>query len=326
MTTRTEFFEELLQGTSGRLELRRMKWNPRKNDKGGYNMLERLFSRDVAKLEAFAHNGGGDIFHGVNLRDDSGEARKVNIFEIVCAQADIDFKTASKEQVDEALAISFFEPTFLVNSGNGYHAYWLLDAPLPATEDNIALIENINRGLAEQFSGDFTHDVTRVLRTPGRKNSKYADGPMCKIFRADGPRYSIEDLKQFAVAAKNSNGAKAKVDIGEGDGKLPKRFEKLLAKHSLIQKTWHGERPDLKDQSRSGYDMAMADLLAAHKFKTEEAAAILRQMPSGKGADATRAYLEHTIGKAFAGVGEDDSGSTEDIQILQNLTDLGNAK
>src|SRR5262245_21267313 len=313
MTTRNEFFEELLRGTSGRIELRRMKWNPRKNDKGGYDMLERLFSRDVAKLEAFAHNGGGDIFHGVNLRDDSGEARKANISEIVCAQADIDFKTASKEQVDEALAISFFQPTFLVNSGNGYHAYWLLDSALPATEDNIAVIENINRGLAEQFSGDFTHDVTRILRTPGRKNSKYADGRRCEIFAADGTRYAIEDLTQFALATNATKGAKATVDIGDGDGELPKRFQRLLAKHSLIQKTWRGERPDLKDQSRSGYDMAMADLLAVHRFKPEEAAAILRQMPSGKGADATRAYLEHTIGKAFAGVAEKDAteeGST----------------
>src|SRR5262245_2742215 len=289
MTTRNEFFEELLRGTSGRIELRRMKWNPRKNDKGGYDMLDRLFSRDIAELEAFAHNGGGDIFHGVNLRDDSGEARKANISEIVCAQADIDFKTSPKEQVDEALTVSFFEPTFLVNSGNGYHAYWLLDAPLPATEDNIALIEKINRGLAEQFGGDFTHDVTRILRTPGRKNSKYTDGRRCEILRADGPRYSIENLKQFAMATDGGNGTTVKVDIGDGDGKLPKRFQRLLAKHSLIQKTWRGERPELKDQSRSGYDMAMADLLAAHKFKPEQAAVILRQMPSGKGADATRA-------------------------------------
>src|SRR5262249_40559095 len=185
------------------------------------------------------------------------------------------------------------------------------------------------RGLAEQFGGDFTHDVTRILRTPGRKNSKYVDGRRCEILRAGGPRYSIEDLKQFAVAAKSSNGAKAKVDIGEGDGELPKRFEKLVAKHSLIHKTWHGERPELKDQSRSGYDMAMADLLVAHKFKPEQAAVILRQMPSGKGADATRAYLEHTISKAIAGASEDDSteeAAAESAVEIQNLTDLGNAK
>ena len=330
MTTRTEFFEELLRGTTGRIELRRMKWNPCKNDKGGYDMRERLFSRDPAELEAFARNGGGDIFHGVNLRDDSGESLKVNIQEIVCAQADIDFKTTPKEQADEALAVSIFDPTLFVNSGNGYHAYWLLDSPLPATEENTSLIENINRGLAEQFGGDFTHDVTRILRTPGRKNSKYADGRRCEILRADGPRYSIEDLKQFAVAARSSNGARVKVDIGDSDGELPKRFQKLLAKHSRIQKTWYGERPDLKDQSRSGYDMAMADLLAAHKFKPQAAAVILRQMPSGKGADATRAYLEHTIGKAFAGMGEDsetrEADGAEPTAEIQNLTDLGNAK
>jgi len=50
--TRTEFFDELLRDTTGQLELRRMKWNARKNGKGGYDMLERLFSRDVTELEA----------------------------------------------------------------------------------------------------------------------------------------------------------------------------------------------------------------------------------------------------------------------------------
>jgi D5-like protein len=323
MITRSEFFEELLRGTTGRLELRRMKWNPRKNGKGAYDMLERWFSRDITELEAFASNGGGDIFHGVNIRDDSGEARKKNISEIVCAAVDIDFKTTPKEQADEALATSIFAPTFLVNSGNGYHGYWLLNAPLAATEENISLIEAINKGLAQQFGGDYTHDATRILRTPGRKNSKYHDNRRCKILRADGPRYSVDDLKIFAVSAANSNGPK--VDIGDNDGELPKRFQKLLAKHGLIGKTWRGERSDLKDQSRSGYDMAMADLLAAHKFTPEEAAAILRQMPSGKGADATRAYLEHTISKAFAGQEKEPEKSESAIEI-ENFTDLGNAR
>src|SRR5262249_61596004 len=97
MTTRLEFFEELLRGTSGRIELRRMKWNPRKNDKGGYDMRERLFSRDVTELEAFAHNGGGDIFHGVNLRDGSGEARKGKIFGKLLEPDCNDFNTRVEE-------------------------------------------------------------------------------------------------------------------------------------------------------------------------------------------------------------------------------------
>jgi len=308
MITRAEFFEELLRGTTGQLELRRMKWNPRKHDKGAYDMLERWFSRDIAELEAFASNGGGDIFHGVNIRDDSGEARKKNIREIVCAEVDIDFKTTTQEQADELLAISIFEPTVFIGSGNGYHAYWLFDTPIPATEETINLIEAINKGLAQQFGGDYTHDVTRILRTPGRKNSKYNDNRRCEILRADGPRYSIDDLKPFVVVS-NSTGPKA--DIGDDcEGELPKRFEKLLAKHSLIGKTWRGERPELKDQSRSGYDMAMADLLAAHKFTPAAAAAILRRMPSGKGADASDSYLRHTISKAFTAP---ESGESEEL-------------
>jgi len=315
MITRAEFFEELLRGTTGQLELRRMKWNPRKHDKGAYDMLERWFSRDIAELEAFASNGGGDIFHGVNIRDDSGEARKKNIREIVCAEVDIDFKTTTQEQADELLAISIFEPTVFIGSGNGYHAYWLFDTPIPATEETINLIEAINKGLAQQFGDDYTHDVTRILRTPGRKNSKYNDNRRCEILRTDGPRYSIDDLEPFAVVS-NSTGPKA--DIGDDcEGELPKRFEKLLAKHRLIGKTWRGERPELKDQSRSGYDMAMADLLAAHKFIPAAAAAILRRMPSGKGADASDSYLRHTISKAFTAP---ESGESEELAKEHHFT------
>jgi len=328
MITRTKFFEELLRSTAGQLELRRMKWNPNKNGKGGYDMLERRFGRDVVELEAFASNGGGDIFHGVNIRDGSGAARKENISEIVAAIADIDFKNTPKEKADEALATSIFEPTFLVHSGNGYHAYWLLDAVVRATEESINLIESINKGLSQHFSGDYTHDVTRILRTPGRKNSKYVGKRMCKIIRADGPRYSIDDLKCFAVATDN-NSACAKVDIGDGEGELPERFKALLNKSKIIRKTWYGKRLDLKDQSRSGYDMAMASILVGRDFTPEEIAVILLHMPSGRSADGTRQYFERTIGKAFAGKAEKPEEDPEDdlgIEVVQNLTDLGNAK
>ena len=47
--------------------------------------------------------------------------------------------------------------------------------------------------------------------------------------------------------------------------------------------------------------MAMADLLVNFDFVADEIAAVLTRMPSGKRRDATRAYLEYTIGKAFAG-------------------------
>ena len=52
------------------------------------------------------------------------------------------------------------------------------------------LAEAIGKGIASLLGGDYTQDVTRILRTPGRKNSKYGDDPRCEILRANGPRYS----------------------------------------------------------------------------------------------------------------------------------------
>src|SRR5262249_23139294 len=149
------------------------------------------------------------------------------------------------------------------------------------------------------------------------KNSKYADGRMCEILRADGPRYSIEDLKHFCVP---TNGAAAeKVDIGNNNGELPSKFNKLLAKHTLIKKTWNVERPDLKDQTHSGFDMAMTNLLVGFGFVPQEIAAILRTMPSGKGAKASRAYLETTIAKAWKNRTEETTADEKDSETEEKL-------
>ncbi len=60
MISLTKFFTELLRGTTGRIELRRMIWTP---VKGRYNqpIKGRLFSRDVDELEKFSRNGSGDV-------------------------------------------------------------------------------------------------------------------------------------------------------------------------------------------------------------------------------------------------------------------------
>src|SRR5262245_46407961 len=130
MMTRTEFFKELLRGTTGNIELRRLVWNARKNKYDG--AAERIFSRDIAELENFSRNGGGDIFHGTNLRDESGQGKKNSIREIVCVTADIDFKTIAKQEANDAIKHFPLEPTIKIASGNGYHLYWLLNAPLRA--------------------------------------------------------------------------------------------------------------------------------------------------------------------------------------------------
>ncbi len=102
-----------------------------------------------------------------------------------------------------------------------------------------------------------------------------------------------------------------KVNLVNIPDTLPEKFSELLAKNRIIQATWKGERSDLNDQSGSGYDMAMASILARHDFTEQEVASVLLHMQSGKGRDAGQQYLEHTISKAFASINEAERAPEE---------------
>lgn len=272
-----------------------MTWNPRKNERGGYNVNETMFSRDMTELLGFSSNGGGDVFHGVNLRDESRSGKKDGVAELICVASDIDFKTTPEAAADAGLAAFPLDPSMVVNSGNGLHVYWLFTSALRATTENVQLVEGISKGIADSLGGDHVQDVSRILRTPGRKNSKYAG--RCEVIRFGGPRYDIEALTQFYTEA-GSNGAEVNLDDDE-ELTLPTRFKALLERNGVIGDTWHGRREELKDQSRSGYDMAMANLLVALNFTATEILAVLLHMPSGKNRDGSRRYYEKTIGKAW---------------------------
>src|SRR5262249_48662980 len=161
------------------------------------------------------------------------------------------------DKLDWALELLALQPTLIVDSGNGYHIYWFLEAPITIQgKEEISLVEGIGKGLAQQLGGDHTHDITRILRTPGRVNSKYPHRHTCKIISSLGAKYALDDLRRYWVPVESGNG---KIDFGD-IGELPERFKTLLATNRRVNDTWEGKR-DLKDRSRSAFDMAMADLL-----------------------------------------------------------------
>lgn len=81
-------------------------------------------------------------------------------------------------------------PSCLVESGNGYHAYWFLDEPT-----NPAAARKLLRALHEAAGVGPTHDVTRFLRVPGTFNPKYKPPQECKIaFIHPELRYHTSDL------------------------------------------------------------------------------------------------------------------------------------
>lgn len=109
--------------------------------------------------------------------------------------------------VSALLAAVGFEPTLIVDSGYGVHAYYLLDKPEVLPEGNrgaqdyermcLALQQRvIVAGAAMGYHVDQTADVTRVLRVPGTFNRKDPTNPKpVTVLVDDGPSYGYTDLR-----------------------------------------------------------------------------------------------------------------------------------
>ena len=89
------------------------------------------------------------------------------------------------------------------------------------------------------------------------------------------------------------------IDGDLGLDQIPDRLWRVLDEDKKLKATWEGERKDLKDKSRSGYDMALANLLLLYDFGEGEIAAILTAAPYNKGKKLIKQYLLYTIAKAM---------------------------
>jgi len=89
-------------------------------------------------------------------------------------------------------------PTVLLHSGNGFHAYWVFDKPLP--KSGWARLSNALKAacLGKGFKIDpvCTADAARILRLPGTRNYKNPSKPqgveVLSVLRTD---YTVEEIE-----------------------------------------------------------------------------------------------------------------------------------
>lgn len=89
-----------------------------------------------------------------------------------------------------------FPPSFIVWSGNGIHAYWLLTEPFDVQSERNAF-EGVLRLLADRFGGDpAPAHAAPLMRLPGTHNRKRGE---CKpvTVEGEGRRYHFEDLEEW---------------------------------------------------------------------------------------------------------------------------------
>lgn len=230
--------------------------------------------------EVGTFTGRPDIYTGVGLApmDHQGphRARSDQVTHLAGVWADIDVgkKYAADTKAATDLAYCYLPPSVYVLSGSGgIQAWWL------TTDEQIDLPEawqKLHR-YSVLHAVDSTHDFARVMRLPDTLNAKC--GQWVRAFRT-GPYYKEQELwDQIA--------------------NTPVHVRLRIEDHKF-NATWLHKRR-LKDESLSGYDLALASLAHGYGCLDDQVAEVVVEHRLAYG-DAEKAhredYIERTVRKA----------------------------
>ena len=137
---------------------------------------------------------GDNVFFGINPtktpKSSNQRATNKDVCRLNAIFADLDCRSKSKPNNPETVEgiIEFLDstilppPNYIVHSGNGGHAYWIVKGGFEITDDESrkkaeALTKGFNKILKDAgaklgYSFDSCHDLARVARMPGSYNNK----------------------------------------------------------------------------------------------------------------------------------------------------------
>jgi len=290
-----EFLEVLFSGLKGYVELRTIN-----SDK---DIRQFFYSTgDIGRLLKDLNNDNelfksSNVYFGVCPRE-TKIGKEENVKQVNCLWVDLDCDSEEEREINLKILNSFEpSPSSIVDSGHGYHCYWLLEKSyLIVSEKDKIEIKGDLKGLAIALKGDRCFDLARILRVPGTLNLKDPQHPLpVSIIKFEPDlKYKLEMFDEYKVDVEDN----LTKDINIFPVDIPNRFWKILESDPKLKNTWEGNRPDLNDQSRSGYDMSLADQLMSYDFNNSEIASILIKSSSGRGKESKQQYLQITIGKA----------------------------
>ncbi len=197
-----QFISEIMRDASGYLEIREI-------DGGDSNKVKQRFIRPM-HIDSYRPPMDKNVYFGVYGRvEKSGKAKSCNATKALWADYDADMEGLTVAERAEKIMtaikrVDLPDPSILVSSGNGIHAYWLLN-------ERQRDVTDILRAIAGATGGDLrATDRARIMRLPGTFNVK--DRPLrCEILQAD---YSlIYDIRLFRDKLRDYMGAADKKPI-----------------------------------------------------------------------------------------------------------------
>jgi hypothetical protein len=192
-TTSAEFLERFFAGTEHNVEIRSI-------HNGG--PTQQTFSRDPAVLAAAIRSCLGvkmNVYFGCATRREK-DGTAAGVAEITSLWCDLDSKTAPKEDALGKIKEFPVEPSIIIDSGGGFHVYWLLAEP---RDPHDPMVRRVLRGLCAALGGDMASaEIARILRVPGTKNFKpqYGEPRDVRIVEASWERYEFSQFEDYAEA------------------------------------------------------------------------------------------------------------------------------
>lgn len=302
----------------------------------------------IDKINAKPQN----IFFGCGLvksNVEKGRGKKPDIGGIGGFWADIDFQSGDKpgypvdlDAIKELIYGHGIDPTHLIHTGNGVHAWWMFKEPWEfSTLQEAMQAENLNNRLQETilkrarekgWAIDKTHDMTRILRPPGTFNRKDPEHPIPTKILQEGPQDPYSDPLDFdqylisedEIKTTQSIDKAEQVRIENGLKLDPKAdppsapIEDLMDIEPNFRASWNAQRPDFKKQSPSEYALSLANYAAQAGWSDQEIADLIiafyrrhrYNATFEKKPDIRKAmrsdYIANTIAKARAATAQND--------------------
>lgn len=269
-------------------------WGPKP---GGLIHLWRLRDKRSFYLQApgsgdYYAEAQPDVYLGVALAHrDHGAHRRTRADQALAIAGlwlDIDVnggpeqKTGAAPDLAAAMALTsaLLEPTIVVSSGYGLHAWWLFATPWIFTskaEQHTAAVMSaqwyaLHRAWARDrdpaWGIDHTHDLARLLRLPSTVNAKGGRRAPVEVVEHTRRRYTPDALRALAADAGPIDLAAPGEQLQLGDvtiaaGRhLPDGVLDALLEDPTFASTWtHAHR--VGDGSMSSYDLSIANQLVA---------------------------------------------------------------
>ena len=253
---------------------------------------------------------------------------------------------ANREEAQEVMDQLPYEPTLIVDSGHGLQYWWLLEKPwVFENEAEWGEARRVTQWWHRQtkalfeargWTTDSVFDLSRILRIPGTFNNKVKEDPKpVTAIKTGGPRYSVEDFSKLVPedfvatlpAPEQKRGRRGRASSYDGafttaSGFIldpeaepkPVRLQALLKADVRFRLTWERKRPDLPDQSASGFDMSVASFTVAADWPDQEVvnAMICRRRMHGEDLKLRERYYELTLARAKVGVSKGDTSTGAD--------------